>query len=289
MLHGIGRAQASIGAAASCGTNNVSWRRVMHGTAARSGIAVTAAPGTRRRGSPVPAPALPERLLRELSNSTPRRACVWRISRAARSLRATARRTCRRERPLRSHHHRRQSVELFGTFLRRHARHEGEADRFARQAGGQLSALYPDTSTFPRHGRLPEGRREAISWRPSAQALQFALTVCPRGEGHDARRRLSRASALGTDKGRHAPHEDRTIISRRRRVRAEEAREGAEFTRPKDTAWHYVIPKPRDLQRAGACSWSAAATCGGLGARVNEIASEVTLIHRRDSFQRIYE
>ena len=150
------------------------------------------------------------------------------------------------------------------------------------ELGGQLSALYPDKYIYDMAG-FPKVLARDLVKDMAAQALQFHPTVCLE-EKVTTLTPVEGGFELGTERGR--THRTKTVlITAGVGAFAPKKLENAEFARFEGRGLHYVIPdlsvfKDKRILVVGggdsAVDWAL---------HLEEIAKEVTLIHRRDTFR----
>jgi len=150
------------------------------------------------------------------------------------------------------------------------------------ELGGQLSALYPDKYIFDMAG-FPKVLARDLVKDLSEQALQFHPTVCLE-EKVMTLTKTDEGFALGTEKG--VTHRTKTVlITAGVGAFAPKKLDKPEYARFEGHGLHYMIPnlsvfKGRRLLVVGggdsAVDWAL---------MLNDIAAEVTLIHRRDGFR----
>ena len=150
------------------------------------------------------------------------------------------------------------------------------------ELGGQLSALYPDKYIYDMAG-FPKVLARDLVRDLAAQAMQFSPTVCLE-EKVTTLARVEGGFELGTERGR--THRTRTVlITAGVGAFAPKKLENPDWARYEGRGLHYVIPdltrfKDRRVLVVGggdsAVDWAL---------HLEEIASHVTLIHRRDSFR----
>lgn len=173
-------------------------------------------------------------------------------------------------------------VGLFGTFYAGMRGMKVKLIDSLAELGGQLSALYPDKYIYDMAG-FPKVVAKDLVRDLSAQALQFAPTVCLE-EKVMTLAKTDEGFALGTDKG--VTHRTKTVlITAGVGAFAPKKLEKAEFTRFEGHGLHYVIPKLEIFKGRRVLVVGGGDSAVDWALALNEIASEVTLIHRRDSFR----
>ena len=150
------------------------------------------------------------------------------------------------------------------------------------ELGGQLSALYPDKYIYDMAGFPKVVARQLVN-DMAEQALQFHPTVCLE-EKVTTLTSVEGGFELGSELGR--THRTKTVlITAGVGAFAPKKLENAEFARFEGKGLHYMIPnlsifKDRRILVVGggdsAVDWAL---------HLEEIAKEVTLIHRRDTFR----
>ena len=150
------------------------------------------------------------------------------------------------------------------------------------ELGGQLSALYPDKYIFDMAG-FPKVIARDLVRDMAEQAAQFAPTICLE-EKITQLAQVEGGFELTSEKGQL--HRTKTVIlTAGIGAFAPKKLENAAFARFEGSGLHYMIPnlsifKDRRVLVVGggdsAVDWAL---------HLEELASEVTLIHRRDSFR----
>jgi ferredoxin/flavodoxin---NADP+ reductase len=150
------------------------------------------------------------------------------------------------------------------------------------ELGGQLSALYPDKYIFDMAG-FPKVIARDLVRDMAEQAQQFSPTICLE-EKVATLVPVEGGFELGTEKNR--THRTRTvIITAGIGAFAPKKLDRPEFARFERTNLHYVIPNLERFRGRRVLIGGGGDTAVDWALHLEEVASEVTLIHRRDAFR----
>jgi len=150
------------------------------------------------------------------------------------------------------------------------------------EVGGQLSALYPDKYIYDMAGFPKVLARDLVN-QMAAQAMQFSPTICLE-EKVTTLATLVGGFELGTEKGRI--HRTKTVmLTAGVGAFAPRKLENAEFARFEGQGLHYVIPNLKIFEGRRILVVGGGDSAVDWALHLEEIAKEVTLIHRRDSFR----
>ncbi|MCC6348572.1 MAG: NAD(P)/FAD-dependent oxidoreductase [Candidatus Eisenbacteria bacterium] len=150
------------------------------------------------------------------------------------------------------------------------------------ELGGQLSALYPDKYIFDMAG-FPKVLARDLVREMAAQAEQFSPTICLE-EKVTTLTPVEGGFELGTETGR--THRTRTvIITAGVGAFAPKKLDRPEHARFEGRGLHYVIPNLERFRGRRILVVGGGDSAVDWALHLEEIASEVTLIHRRDSFR----
>lgn len=151
------------------------------------------------------------------------------------------------------------------------------------ELGGQLSALYPDKYIFDMAG-FPKVLARDLVRDMSEQALQFSPTICLEEKIMKLDPVEGGGFQLVSEKG--VVHRTKTvIITAGVGAFAPKRLENAEFARFEGKGLHYVIPKLEIFRGRRVLVVGGGDSAVDWALHLEEIAKEVTLIHRRDSFR----
>jgi len=150
------------------------------------------------------------------------------------------------------------------------------------EAGGQLAALYPDTYIYDVAG-LPKVKARALVDDLVAQALQYAPTICL-GE---------QATTLTAENGGWVIRTDRDRLHKSRTVLltagigyfAPRKLTDASLARFEGHGLHYVLPGLEIFRGRRVLLLGGGDTAVDWALHLEPLASELTLIHRRDEFR----
>jgi thioredoxin reductase (NADPH) len=150
------------------------------------------------------------------------------------------------------------------------------------ELGGQLSALYPDKYIYDMAG-FPKVLARDLVRDLSEQALQFHPTICLE-EKVTTLTAVEGGFELGGEFGRI--HRTKTVlITAGVGAFAPKKLENAEFKRFEGNGLHYVIPNLKIFAGRRILVVGGGDSAVDWALHLEEIAKEVTLIHRRDSFR----
>lgn len=150
------------------------------------------------------------------------------------------------------------------------------------ELGGQLSALYPDKYIFDMAG-FPKVIARDLVRDMAEQAAQFSPTICLE-EKVTTLSAVDGGFELGTERNR--THRTKTvIITAGVGAFAPKKLDRPEFARFEKTNLHYVIPNLERFRGRRVLIGGGGDTAVDWALHLEEVASEVTLIHRRDAFR----
>jgi thioredoxin reductase len=150
------------------------------------------------------------------------------------------------------------------------------------ELGGQLSALYPDKYIYDMAG-FPKVLARDLVKDMADQALQFHPTICLE-EKVTTLRAVEGGFELGTEPGR--THRTKTVlITAGVGAFAPKKLENAEFARFEGRGLHYVIPNLKIFEGRRILVVGGGDSAVDWALHLEEIAKQVTLIHRRDTFR----
>ncbi len=150
------------------------------------------------------------------------------------------------------------------------------------ELGGQLSALYPDKYIYDMAG-FPKVLARDLVRDLSEQAMQFHPAICLE-EKVTTLTPVEGGFELGTERGR--THRTKTVlITAGVGAFAPKKLENAEFAKWEGKGLHYVIPNLKIFAGRRVLVVGGGDSAVDWALHLEEIAKEVTLIHRRDSFR----
>jgi len=150
------------------------------------------------------------------------------------------------------------------------------------ELGGQLSALYPDKYIFDMAG-FPKVIARDLVRDMAEQASKFSPTICLE-EKITTLAAVEGGFELGSEKDR--THRTKTvIITAGIGAFAPKKLDRPEFERFERTNLHYVIPNLERFRGRRVLICGGGDTAVDWALHLEEVASEVTLIHRRDAFR----
>ena len=150
------------------------------------------------------------------------------------------------------------------------------------ELGGQLSALYPDKYIYDMAG-FPKVMARDLVRDMAEQAMQFAPTICLE-EKVTTLTAVEGGFELGTELGRR--HRTRTVlITAGVGAFAPKKLENAEFARWEGKGLHYVIPDLSRFEDRRVLVVGGGDSAVDWALHLEEIAKQVTLIHRREGFR----
>ncbi len=150
------------------------------------------------------------------------------------------------------------------------------------ELGGQLSALYPDKYIYDMAGFPKVLARDLVN-DLAEQAMQFSPTICLE-EKVTTLARVDGGFELGSDAGR--VHRTKTVlITAGVGAFAPKKLENPEWARFEGHGLHYVIPNLRIFENRRVLVVGGGDSAVDWALHIEEIAREVTLIHRRDAFR----
>ena len=150
------------------------------------------------------------------------------------------------------------------------------------ELGGQLSALYPDKYIFDMAG-FPKVLARDLVRDLSEQAMQFAPTICLE-EKATTLTPVEGGFELGTEK--HRTHRTKTVIlTAGVGAFAPKKLDKPEYARFEGKGLHYVIPNLERFRGRRILVVGGGDSAVDWALHLEEIAKEVTLIHRRDAFR----
>ena len=150
------------------------------------------------------------------------------------------------------------------------------------EPGGQLAALYPDKYIYDVAG-FPKVRARALVDDLVVQALQYGPTVCL-GEQATTLAAADGGWVIGTDGGR--PHRSRTVLlTAGIGYFAPRKLTDASLARFEGHGLHYVLPGLDVFRGRRVLLLGGGDTAVDWALHLEPLASELTLIHRRDQFR----
>ncbi|HXS81471.1 MAG TPA: NAD(P)/FAD-dependent oxidoreductase [Methylomirabilota bacterium] len=150
------------------------------------------------------------------------------------------------------------------------------------EAGGQLAALYPDKYIYD-VGGFPKVKARALVDDLVAQAMQYSPTVCL-GEQATTLTPADGGWLLGTDQGRQ--HRTKTILlTAGIGYFAPRKLTDAALARFEGHGLHYVLPGLEAFRDRRVLLLGGGDTAVDWALHLEPLASELTLIHRRDQFR----
>ena len=150
------------------------------------------------------------------------------------------------------------------------------------EAGGQLAALYPDKYIYD-VGGFPKVKARALVDDLVAQALQYAPTICL-GEQATTLTAENGGWVIGTDRERR--HKSRTVLlTAGIGYFAPRKLTDASFARFEGHGLHYVLPGLEIFRGRRILLLGGGDTAVDWALHLEPLASELTLIHRRDQFR----
>ena len=150
------------------------------------------------------------------------------------------------------------------------------------EAGGQLAALYPDKYIYD-VGGFPKVKARALVDDLVEQAMQYGPTVCL-GEQATTLTPADGGWLLGTDKGRQ--HRTKTVLlTAGIGYFAPRKLTDAALTRYEGHGLHYVLPGLDIFRGRRVLLLGGGDTAVDWALHLEPLASELTLIHRRDQFR----
>ena len=150
------------------------------------------------------------------------------------------------------------------------------------EAGGQLSALYPDKFIYDVAG-FPKVKSKALVDQLVEQAMQYGPTVCL-GEQATTLRAVDGGYVIGSDQGRE--HRSRTVLlTAGIGYFAPRKLTDASLSRYEGHGLHYVLPGLDVFRGRRVLLLGGGDTAVDWALHLEPLASELTLIHRRDQFR----
>jgi ferredoxin/flavodoxin---NADP+ reductase len=150
------------------------------------------------------------------------------------------------------------------------------------EPGGQLAALYPDKYIYDVAG-FPAVRSRDLVEQLVQQAMQYAPTVCL-GEQATTLARVEDGWVIGTDLGRE--HRSKTVlITAGIGYFAPRKLTDASLARFEGKGLHYVLPGLEPFRDRRVLLLGGGDSAVDWALHLEPIASELTLIHRRDQFR----
>src|SRR5258706_219314 len=150
------------------------------------------------------------------------------------------------------------------------------------EAGGQLAALYPDKYIYDVAG-FPKVKARALVDDLVAQALQYAPTICL-GEQATTLTAENGGWVIGTDRARL--HKSRTVLlTAGIGYFAPRKLTDASLARFEGHGLHYVLPGLEIFRGRRVLLLGGGDTAVDWALHLEPLASELTLIHRRDQFR----
>jgi thioredoxin reductase (NADPH) len=150
------------------------------------------------------------------------------------------------------------------------------------ELGGQLSALYPDKYIYDMAG-FPKVLARDLVKEMADQALQFQPTICLE-EKVTTLTPVEGGFELGTERSR--VHRTKTVlITAGVGAFAPKKLENPEWTKFEGHGLHYMIPNLKIFEGRRILVVGGGDSAVDWALHLEEIAREVTLIHRRDSFR----
>jgi thioredoxin reductase (NADPH) len=150
------------------------------------------------------------------------------------------------------------------------------------EAGGQLAALYPDKYIYDVAG-FPKVKARALVDDLVAQAMQYSPTVCL-GEQATTLAPVDGGWLLGTDQGRQ--HRTRTVLlTAGIGYFAPRKLTDAALARYEGHGLHYVLPGLDGFRGRRVLLLGGGDSAVDWALHLEPLASELTLIHRRDQFR----
>src|SRR5262245_5810358 len=150
------------------------------------------------------------------------------------------------------------------------------------EAGGQLSALYPDKYIYDVAG-FPRVKARELVDELVKQANQYAPTICL-GEQATTLRAVDGGWELGSDRGRE--HRTRTVLlTAGIGYFAPRKLTDPSLARFEGKGLHYVLPGLEVFRGRRVLLLGGGDTAVDWALHLEELAAELTLIHRRDQFR----
>ena len=150
------------------------------------------------------------------------------------------------------------------------------------EAGGQLAALYPDKYIYDVAG-FPKVKARALVDDLVAQAMQYSPTVCL-GEQATTLAPVDGGWLLGTDQGRQ--HRTRTVLlTAGIGYFAPRKLTDAALARYEGHGLHYVLPGLDGFRGRRVLLLGGGDSAVDWALHLEPLASQLTLIHRRDQFR----
>jgi thioredoxin reductase len=150
------------------------------------------------------------------------------------------------------------------------------------EPGGQLAALYPDKDIFDVAG-FPAVKSRDLVDRLVEQAMQYAPTVCL-GEQATTLRAVEGGWVIGSDKDRE--HKTKTVlITAGIGYFAPRKLTDAALARFEGHGLHYVLPGLEPFRGRRVLLLGGGDSAVDWALHLEPLASELTLIHRRDQFR----
>ena len=173
-------------------------------------------------------------------------------------------------------------VGLFGAFYAGMRGRKVKLIDSLAEVGGQLSALYPDKYIYDMAG-FPKVLARDLVRDLAAQTAQFAPTICLE-EKVVTLTAVEGGFELGSEQGR--VHRTKTVlITAGVGAFAPKKLDNAEWTKYEGSGLHYVIPKLEIFKGRRLLVVGGGDSAVDWALHLEEIADEVTLIHRRDAFR----
>jgi thioredoxin reductase len=173
-------------------------------------------------------------------------------------------------------------VGLFGAFYAGMRGMKTKVVDSLAELGGQLSALYPDKYIYDMAG-FPKVLARDLVTDMAEQAMQFHPTICLE-EKMTTLRQVEGGFELGSEKGR--VHRTKTVlITAGVGAFAPKKLEDQSLARLEGHGLHYVIPNLKIFAGRRILVVGGGDSAVDWALHLEEIAKEVTLIHRRDSFR----
>ncbi len=150
------------------------------------------------------------------------------------------------------------------------------------EPGGQLAALYPDKYIYDVAG-FPRVKSRELVDQLMEQAMQYAPTVCL-GEQATVLRAVEGGWVIGTDQGRE--HRSKTVlVTAGIGYFAPRKLTDAALARFEGHGLHYVLPGLEPFRDRRVLLLGGGDSAVDWALHLEPLASELTLIHRRDQFR----